>query len=63
MDVGQAEAIVRVELGNKVDSLSSKEIKRDLMLLAKRNPRLFLSLAADENVGLETLELKLVNKG
>ena len=63
MDVDQAEAIVRVEQGNAVDSLSSKEVKRDLMLLAKRNPKLFLSLAADENVGLRNAGIKAVDQG
>ncbi len=63
MDVGEAEAIVRVEQGNVVDSLSSKEVKRDLMLLAKRNPKLFLSLAADENVGLRNAGIKAESQG
>ena len=63
MEIGQAEAIVRVELGNAVDSLSSKEVKRDLMLLAKRNPLLFLSLAADENVGLRNVGIKACDQG
>lgn len=63
MDVDEAEAIVRVEQGNVVDSLSSKEVKRDLMLLAKRNPKLFLSLAADENVGLRNVGIKAVDQG
>ena len=63
MDVDEAEAIVRVEQGNVVDSLSSKEVKRDLMLLAKRNPKLFLSLAADENVGLRNAGIKAESQG
>jgi hypothetical protein len=63
MDVDQAEAIVRVEQGNAVDSLSSKEVKRDLMLLAKRNPQLFLGLAADENVGLRNAGIKAESQG
>ena len=63
MDVDQAEAIIRVEQGNAVDSLSSKEVKRDLMLLAKRNPQLFLSLAADENVGLRNAGIKAESQG
>ena len=63
MDVDEAEAIVRVEQGNVVDSLSSKEVKRDLMLLAKRNHKLFLSLAADENVGLRNAGIKAESQG
>jgi len=37
MDVDFAEAILRVEVGSSVSKLSSKELKRDLLLFAKRN--------------------------
>ena len=37
MDIDQAEAILRVELGSDVSSLSSKELKRDILLFAKHN--------------------------
>ena len=57
MDVDFAEAILRVELGSSVTSLSSKEIKRDLLLFAKRNPNLFIDLANDENVQLRNVAI------
>ena len=38
MDIDMAEAIMRVEIGSKVSTMSSKELKRDLLLYAKRNP-------------------------
>ena len=60
MDIDIAEAIVRVEYGSKVNSMSSKELKRDLLLLAKHNPKLFLSLAADENVQLRNFAINAV---
>lgn len=60
MDVDMAEAIVRVEYGSKVNKMSSKELKRDLLLLAKQNPKLFLSLAADENVQLRNFAINAV---
>ena len=63
MDIDMAEAIVRVEYGTKVNSLSSKELRRDLLKLAKRNPRLFLSLAADENVQLRNFGINAVENG
>jgi len=62
MDIDLAEAIVRVELGSKVKSMSSKELKRDLLLLAKKNPKLFLSLAADENVQLRNFAINAVEE-
>ena len=63
MDIDMAEAIVRVEYGTKVNSLSSKELRRDLLKLAKKNPRLFLSLAADENVQLRNFGINAVEHG
>ena len=60
MDVDQAEAILRVELGSKVSSMSSKEIKRDVLLMARNNPEMFLELANDENVNLRNIGIKAV---
>jgi len=40
--------------------MSSKEIRRDLMLFAKRKPALFLNLANDENVELRNFGIKAV---
>ena len=58
MDIDDAEAILRVEIGSAVSDLSSKEIKRDLRLFARNNPELFLELAQDENVGLRNTAIK-----
>jgi len=63
MDVDQAEAILRVELGSKVSKMTSKEIKRDLMLFAKKNPALFIELANDENVHLRNVAIKATEFG
>lgn len=66
MDVDQAEAILRVEKGSSVSNMKSKELKRDLLLFAKRKPELFLSLANDENVqlrnfGIKAIEARIIN--
>ena len=58
MDIDQAEAILRVELGTKVNSLSSKELKRDILLFARKNPALFIELANDDNVELRNFAIK-----
>ena len=58
LEIEHAEAILRVEMGSSVASMSSKEIKRDLLLFAKRNPYLFLELANDENVELRNFAIK-----
>jgi len=43
LGVDHAEAILRTELGSAVSKMTSKELRRDLMLLAKNNPALFIS--------------------
>jgi hypothetical protein len=58
MDIDQAEAILRVELGSKVSKMTSKEIKRDLLIFAKRNSSLFLDLVNDENIQLRNFAIK-----
>ena len=58
MDVDDAEAILRVEQGSSVSQMSSKELKRDLLLFARSNASLFLELANDENVGLRNFGIK-----
>jgi hypothetical protein len=63
MDVDQAEAIMRVEYGSKVSEMTSKEIKRDIILFAKRNPGLMIELANDENVELRSMGVKSVEAG
>jgi len=52
LDIDMAEAVMRVEIGSRVSDMSSKELRRDLLLYAKRNPILFLELVNDENVQL-----------
>ena len=63
MDIDMAEAIMRVEKGSSVSSMSSKELKRDLLVFARNNPRLFLELANDDNVQLRNFGIKAVEGG
>ena len=58
LDIEHCEAILRVEIGSRVSEMSSKEIKRDLLIFAKRNPILFLELVNDENVELRNFAIK-----
>ena len=63
LDIDMAEAVMRVEVGSGVSSMSSKELKRDLLLYAKRNPALFLELVNDENVVLRNFGIKATEMG
>ena len=63
LDIDMAEAVMRVDLGSRVSEMSSKELKRDLLLYAKRNPGLFLELINDENVSLRNVGIKATEVG
>jgi hypothetical protein len=63
IDIDMAEAIMRVEVGSKVSEMSSKELRRDLLLYAKRDPRLFLELVNDENVMLRNFGIRATETG
>jgi len=63
LTVDESEAILRVEFGSKVSQLSSSEIKRDLMIFAKRKPGTFIQLAEDDNVQLRNVGVKAVEAG
>ena len=58
LDIDMAEAVMRAEIGSGVSEMSSKELKRDLLLYAKRNPELFLELVNDDNVQLRNFGIK-----
>tara|TARA_R100000697_G_scaffold1630_3_gene3600 strand:- start:59 stop:910 length:852 start_codon:yes stop_codon:yes gene_type:complete len=63
IDIDMAEAIMRVEIGSRVNEMSSKELKRDLLLFARRNPELFLELVSDDNVELRNFGIKATELG
>ena len=62
IDIDMAEAIMRVEVGSKVSEMDSKELKRDLLLFARINPRLFLELLNDDNVALRNIGIRAVEQ-
>ena len=63
LDIDMAEAVMRVEIGSKVSEMSSKELKRDLLVFARNNPALFLELLSDDNVVLRNFGIKAVELG
>jgi hypothetical protein len=63
VDIDIAEAILRVEKGSEVATMSSKELKRDLLLFARNNPALFLELLEDDNVVLRNFGIRAVEAG
>ena len=63
INIDMAEAIMRAEIGSKVSKMSSSELKRDLLVFARRNPDLFLELANDDNVLLRNFGIRAVEEG
>jgi hypothetical protein len=63
VDIDIAEAILRVEIGSSVNKMSSKEIKRDLLIFARSNPMLFMDLVKDENVHLRNVAIRAAELG
>ena len=64
MDIDEAEAILRAQYGSKqIAEASSKELKRDLLIFARRQPTLFLELANDDNVILRNIGIKATEMG
>ena len=63
IDVDQAEAILRTEIGREVTKMTSKELRRDLLLYARKNPRLVLELLRDDNVMLRNFGIKAAEMG
>jgi hypothetical protein len=63
LDIDMAEAIMRVEIGSRVTEMSSKELKRDLLIYARNNPGLFLDLLEDDNIQLRNFGIKATETG
>jgi len=63
LDIEELEAIMRAEMGSEVSKMSSKELKRDALVFARRNPILFLELANDDNIHLRNIGIKATEMG
>ena len=63
LDIDTVEAIMRTEVGSKVVEMSSKELKRDLLIFAKQNPMLFMDLVNDDNVLMRNVGIRATEEG
>tara|TARA_R100001463_G_scaffold47915_1_gene96973 strand:+ start:248 stop:1027 length:780 start_codon:yes stop_codon:yes gene_type:complete len=63
LDIDFAEAVLRVEQGSKVSTMSSSEIKRDILVMARKNPLAFLDIVNDDNIQLRNIGIKAVEHG
>ena len=63
LEIEHLEAILRTEVGSDINTMSSKEIKRDCYLFAKNDPELFIEIANDEDIKLRNLANRSVETG
>jgi hypothetical protein len=63
IDIEMAEAVMRAEIGSRVSTMTSKELRRDMLLFARKNPRLFLELVTDDNVMLRNFGIRATEAG
>lgn len=63
MDIEDLEAIARSVIKSRVNSMTSKEIKRDMLMWAKNNPQKFMDLVNDENLKLRNLAIRASEMG
>jgi hypothetical protein len=60
LDINDLEAIARVVMKGNVSSMTSSELRRDMILWAKKNPAEFMNLINDENLKLRNLAVRAV---
>jgi hypothetical protein len=62
-DFGKLEAIARLVLNGNIDKMSSAEIKRDMMLFAKRYPQDFMEAASDPLLKINNMAARAFSTG
>lgn len=63
LDVEMLENICRIMLGGKVDTMTTAELKRDVLVYAKRSPIAFLEMLNDPTLDLQSKVAKFFNAG
>lgn len=61
LSVNKLETVGRVLLGSKVDKMSTHELKRDVLVYAKRNPKEFLEMLDDPMLDLQNTCAKFLD--
>jgi hypothetical protein len=62
-DFNTLEAVARILLGGKVDQMSSAEVKRDMMIYAKRYPEDFLDAVNDPSLKVNNIAARAISDG
>lgn len=63
MPIEDLEAIARVCLQGRVSDMASNEIRRDMLIYARKNPKEFVELTKDENINLRNAAVRAAEMG
>tara|TARA_Y100000004_G_scaffold197388_1_gene271737 strand:- start:3771 stop:4517 length:747 start_codon:yes stop_codon:yes gene_type:complete len=63
LDLSKAEAVARVLLGSGVDTMTTAELRRDIMVYAKKNPQEFLEMLDDPDLDLQNIAERAISEG
>ena len=63
MDIEDLEAIARIVLEGNVADMTSKEMRRDMLVYARKSPAEVMDLANDENIKLRNVAVRAVEMG
>lgn len=62
LTVEKLETVARVLLGSKIDTMSTAELKRDVLIYAKRSPQEFLEVLNDPMLELQNTAAKFLDQ-
>ena len=63
LTIDQVEAITRVAFGSDPSSVTSTELRRDILLFAQREPQAFLNILGDATLMIDSLVQSFFDKG
>ena len=63
LDINTMKSIGRVHLNGNVDKMTSSELKHDILLFAKQNPREFLDAIDDPELGVSNMASRALSEG
>jgi hypothetical protein len=63
LDIEQIEAITKVAFGKDPSTITSSELRRDILIFAKNDPKGFMTLAKDASLSMDAKVKTFIDKG
>ena len=63
LDISVLESVARLLMGSNVESMKTTELKRDVMLFAKRNPQEFMEAVNDPSLRIVNIASRALSDG